>query len=98
AAQQGHNVIMSPTSHCYLDYDLAAIDLEKVYLFDPVPENLDSTKQKYILGAEVNMWTEHVPDEANLDSKILPRMIAMAEVLWTYPKERDYQEFYDRIQ
>ncbi len=97
AAEMGHDVIMSPTSHCYLDYDLKAIDLEKVYNFNPVPD-MDPENANHIIGGEVNMWTEHVPDENNLDSKVFPRLLAMSEVLWSAPKERDYEGFYERIQ
>lgn len=98
AANQDHFVIMSPTSHCYLDYDLKSIDLRKVYSFDPIPIELEQEKEKYILGAEVNMWTEHVLDVNTLDAKIFPRLIAMSEVLWSYPQERDFIDFYQRLQ
>ena len=98
AANSGHDAIMSPTSHAYFDYDLKAIDLEKVYNFDPIPEELAAEKHHFIIGGECNMWTEHVPDEANLDSKVFPRLLAMSEVLWSYPEERNYEEFYNRVQ
>ena len=39
AAKLGHDVIVSPTSHCYFDYPVDVTDMEKVYLFDPVPLN-----------------------------------------------------------
>lgn len=98
AAEQEHQVIMSPTSHCYFDYDLKSIDLEKVYSFDPIPVDLAEDYRKYIIGGECNMWTEHVPDEENLDSKVFPRLLAMSEILWTYPKNRDFESFYKRVQ
>lgn len=98
AATSGNYAIMSPTSHCYLDYGLELIDLEKIYLFDPIPEELDSAASTRIKGGECNMWTEHVPDEDNLDSKVFPRMIGLAEVLWTYDEERDFQEFSRRLE
>lgn len=98
AAKADHQVIMSPTSHCYFDYDLKAIDLEKVYQFDPIPADLPKDKASYIIGGEGNMWTEHVPNESVLDSKVFPRLLAMSEVLWSYPKERDFEPFLDRVQ
>lgn len=98
AAEANHKVIMSPTSHCYFDYGLKSIDLAKVYEFDPVPEKLDESKRKFIIGGECNMWTEHVPNEANLDSKVFPRILAMSEVLWTDPEERNFQSFYAKVQ
>lgn len=98
AAKHGNQAIMSPVSHCYLDYDLSAIDLERVYSFDPIPEELTADQQKYIIGGEVNMWTERVPHDDNLDSKVLPRLLAMSEVVWTYPEDRNYKQFFDRVQ
>ncbi|MBK7129240.1 MAG: beta-N-acetylhexosaminidase [Crocinitomicaceae bacterium] len=98
AAQQNHPVIMSPTSHCYLDYGLDAIDLKKIYSFNPIPLELKKEFQSFILGAECNMWTEQVPDENNLDSKVFPRMIALAEVLWSGPDTNRYDDFYKRLQ
>lgn len=98
AVQHGHQAVMSPTSHAYFDYDLSAINLEKVYTFDPIPEGLSAEEASLILGGECNMWTEHVPDEAALDAKVFPRLLAMTEVLWTYPKERDFAEFVERVQ
>ncbi len=98
AAELNHLVIMSPTSHCYLDYSLKSIDLEKIYSFNPVPEKLSNEFISNIIGAECNMWTEHVPDEDNLDSKVFPRMIALAEVLWSYPENPDFDNFYERLQ
>ncbi len=98
AASTQHNVIMSPTSHCYLDYGLKSIDLEKIYGFDPIPGELDEKYHQFIIGAEGNMWTEHVPTEKSLDSKVFPRLIGLSEVLWTYNKNRSFIEFYDRLQ
>jgi|GEM_PF-4452622 len=85
AAHTGNFAILSPTSHCYLDYGLESIDLEKIWSFNPIPPGLSQAQEKFIIGGEVNMWTEHVPNEATLDRQIMPRMIAMAEVLWNGP-------------
>ena len=98
AAQEKHYVVMSPTSHCYLDYGLDAIDLKKVFQFNPIPIELEKEFHKYILGAECNMWTEHVPDEASLDAKVFPRAVALAEVLWANPPKDRYEDFYARLQ
>lgn len=96
AALHGHSAIMSPTSHCYFDYGLATIDLKKVYAFDPIPLELTPAQAKLIRGGECNMWTEHAPQE-KVDSKVFPRMLALSEVLWTYPLNRDYSSFYKRV-
>lgn len=96
AARHGHNVVMSPTSHCYFDYGLNSIDLEKVYSFDPIPAELESEYKRYIIGAECNMWTERAPQEL-VDDRMFPRMPALAEVLWSYNPNRQYIEFERRL-
>lgn len=97
AAKTGHDAIVSPTSHAYFDYGLEAIDLKKVYEFDPVPDGLTPQEAHYIIGGECNMWTERAP-QSTIDSKVFPRLLALSEILWTYPKERDYEAFYQKVQ
>ena len=96
AAKAQHNAIMSPTSHCYFDYSLDAINLKKVYSFEPIPKELDGIDSNYIIGGECNMWTEYVPQE-KIDSKVFPRILAMSEVLWS-SKEKNYINFHKRVQ
>ena len=98
AVEMGNEAILSPTSHAYLDYDLKAIDLKKVYSFYPVPEGISEDQSHLVLGGECNMWTEHVPNEKTLDQKVFPRMIAMSEVLWSDSTGRDFEEFNERLQ
>lgn len=97
AAKSGHDVVMSPTSHCYFDYGLSSTDMEEVYNFNPIPASLSVAESKYIRGGECNMWTEHAPQET-VDSKVFPRMLALAEVLWTYPDQRNYSAFSKRVE
>lgn len=97
AAKSGHDAIVSPTSHAYFDYDISAIDLQKVYNFDPIPDTLIADEEKFIIGGECNMWTERAPQNT-VDSKVFPRILAMAEVLWKYPNNRNYDKFYNRVQ
>jgi len=97
AAKQKHGVVMSPTSHCYLDYGLDNINMEKVYNFNPLPAELTPEEAQYIRGAEGNMWTERAPQEL-VDSKVFPRLLALSEVLWTAPKNRDYEPFAVRVE
>ena len=97
AAKQGHDVIVSPTSHCYFDYPVDVTDMQKVYLFDPIPAELTDDERKHVLGSEGNMWTEYAPQEL-IDDRLFPRMIALSEVVWTYPAERDYESFRQRVQ
>ncbi|MCT4586993.1 MAG: family 20 glycosylhydrolase [Carboxylicivirga sp.] len=97
AAKQGNDVIMSPTSHCYFDYGQNSGTLENVYGFEPVPEGLSAEEQKRIIGGQGNIWTEYIPSEAQVDFMSMPRMIALAEVLWTPADQKDWQDFFQRI-
>jgi len=97
AAKAAHDVVMSPTSHCYFDYGLSSTDMEEVYNFDPIPTGLTMAESKYIRGGECNMWTEHAPQET-VDSKVFPRILALAEVLWSYPDQRNYAAFNKRVE
>lgn len=104
AAKKQHNVIMTPTSHCYFDYyqsdhadePLAIggfIPLEKVYHFNPIPEELSEEESKYILGAQGNLWTEYITNEKQVEYMVFPRILAMSEVLWTPSENKNYPNF-----
>jgi hexosaminidase len=95
AARSGHHAVVSPTSHAYFDYDVGVTDLHQVFTFDPVPDNLSAEEAHYIMGGEMNLWTEYIPPE-RLESMVFPRALAMAEALWTADPDRDFLEFYPR--
>ena len=98
AIHMHHEVISSPTSHCYLDYSLKSIDLEKIYSFDPIPKGIAPSDQYLVKGAEGNMWTEWVTNDSILDDRIYPRIIGLSEVLWQYDSTRNYSHFQRRLQ
>ncbi|MDE3057781.1 MAG: family 20 glycosylhydrolase [Bacteroidota bacterium] len=97
AAQEGHCAICSPASHTYLNADPEDLDLRTAYSFKPIPDELSAGQQKFILGAEANLWTEYAPQET-VDQKLFPRLLALAEVFWKNPKNRNYEEFHTRMQ
>lgn len=98
AASQGHDVIMSPTSHCYLDYSHTTISLERAYSFEPIPEELDPEFHHHVLGLEGNLWSEWVPDRDRLDHQVYPRLTALAEVAWSPAEQRDWEDFLRRME
>ncbi len=97
AAKAGHPVVMSPTSHCYFDYSYDRISTEAVYAYEPVPSELTAEEGKLVLGAQGNVWTEWMPDFARVETMILPRMVALAEVLWSPKEGRSWGEFAHRL-
>ncbi len=96
AARSGHNAIVSPVTHAYFDYPVQTIDLRRVFSFEPVPNELTENERKFIIGGECNIWTEHAPQEV-VDRKVFPRLLAMAERLWSSADNRDYQAFLNRV-
>jgi len=109
AAQQGHDAIMSPSSHCYFDHyqgndtnlEPLAIggytSVERVYSFEPIPEVLNSVGRKRIIGAQANLWREYIPTSEHVEYMILPRLAALSEVLWTAPEKKNYANFLSRL-
>ena len=96
AARAGHDVIVSPTSHAYFDYDPGVLDLQQVFDFRPVPAGLDQAEAGHILGGQMNLWTEYIP-AARLETMLFPRLTAMADALWTGAEERDFAAFLERL-
>jgi hexosaminidase len=94
AIRRGHDVIASPTSHAYLNHSPAALPLEQVYSFDPTA-GLEPADRAGVLGGEGNLWSEYITT-ANFDLQAFPRIVALAEVLWS-PAERDYDDFKARL-
>ena len=98
AVKSGKKAIMSPTSNAYFDYKISTTDLEKVYDFNPIPKGLTAKEQNLVIGGECNLWSERILNEDGLDYKAFPRLLAMSEVLWTNPKEKDYPVFQEKVQ
>ena len=83
AARNGNQVVMTPNNPLYFDYLPDKNSLAQVYQLQPTPPALTGTEAKAILGAQANLWTEQVPTENRADYMVLPRMTALAEVVWT---------------
>lgn len=107
AARQGHDVIMTPSDHAYLDYyqgdprsePLAIggfVPLDTVYAFDPVPSGLASDQASHVLGGQGSLWTEYIPTPAQAEYMLLPRLLALSEALWS-PRKRNWERFLARL-
>lgn len=93
AAKLGNHVIMTPGSPLYFDSAPDKYSLSKIYHFNPVPAGLTSAEAGLIMGGQGNVWTEYVPSENRADYLIMPRMTALAEMLWNPVKRfTSYQQ------
>lgn len=108
AAKQYHNVVMTPSSHCYFDHyqgdpkhEPIAIGgftpVEKVYAYDPTPAALSPEEAKYIMGAQGNVWTEYITTPEHVEYMTMPRMAALAEVVWGTSNANNYKDFQNRL-
>jgi hexosaminidase len=94
SARKGYQGILS--FGYYLDHMLPA---SYHYSIDPLGGDaaaLDSASRQRILGGEACMWSELVNDE-NVDSRIWPRVAAIAERLWSPPTVSDTTDLYRRL-
>ena len=110
AARSGHDVVMAPTSHTYLDYyqsqntagePLAIggfVPLEMVYGFEPVPAELEPQYRKHVLGAQAQLWTEYMKGPKQVEYMAFPRLTALSEVVWSPADRRNYRDFLTRLE
>ena len=110
AAKQHHDVIMTPNHSCYFDHyqsedhanEPLAIGgnttVAEVYAYEPTPDDLNEEERNYILGAQANLWTEYIKTTDYAEYMILPRMTALAEVVWSPKEQKDCDDFYTRLQ
>lgn len=108
AAKAGHDAVMTPGEYCYFDHSQAKsgepkgiggfLPIDSVYAYDPVPPVLTPEESRHILGAQGNMWTEYMPNERHVEYMLMPRMLALSEMLWLPKPRRDYSDFQRRLQ
>ena len=104
AAEAGHKVVMSPHGYCYIDAPQDApysqpesiggyLPLEKVYSYDPAPVTMSKDVSKYILGVQANLWAEFIVEDSHYEHMLWPRAIAVAEIGWSQPENREFADF-----
>jgi len=104
AILQGHDVVMSPNTYCYLDYYQDApmycpraiggyIPLEKTYSYDPSEGISD---ESHLLGLQGNLWCEYISSSEQFEYMLYPRAFAIAEIGWSPQGKRDFTGFRHR--
>lgn len=110
AIRLGHEVVMCPQSHCYFDHYQSehdpqepeafhgpAVLLEHVYEFEPIPAGLTGDECRRVLGAQGNLWTEYIKTPEHAEYMLLPRLCALAEVVWSDARQRHLENFLTRL-
>ncbi|MDP9075961.1 MAG: family 20 glycosylhydrolase [Bacteroidota bacterium] len=96
AAKNGNTVIMTPGEPLYFDAQPDQYSISKVYHFNPIPKVLNKQEAKSIIGAQANIWSEMIPSEKRADYMYMPRMTALAEMLWTNDQNK-YDSYLKRL-
>lgn len=105
--QKGAKVIMSPAARAYLDmqYDstthlglhwAAYIEVDHGYNWDPASFVEGVTKEN-ILGIEAPLWSETVTNIDEVEYMTFPRLPGYAEIGWTAPDQRNWDEYKTRL-
>ncbi|HWW42888.1 family 20 glycosylhydrolase [Pedobacter sp.] len=108
AAKMGHDVVMTPGTPCYFDAYQAGPEgepyagggfntLKNVYDYDPIPKELNAAEHQHVLGAQGNVWTENISTTEHLEYMVLPRMLALAESVWSPSDKKNWRDFYSRL-
>ena len=108
ASAEGHDVVMTPGTHCYFDHYQGPINSEplawggyspvsKVYQFDPIVDSMTDDQASHVLGGQANLWAEYVPTATHSEYMIFPRIAALSEVLWSPKEGRDWDGFSSRM-
>lgn len=93
AARAGHEVVACPDTAVYLDYRQSELPgeptpvgtllpLDDLLTFDPVPPGLTEAEASRVIGAQANLWTEHMESARRVDYMAFPRLAAFAEAVW----------------
>ncbi|WP_455585440.1 beta-N-acetylhexosaminidase [Bacteroides sp.] len=109
AAKSGHPVIMTPNTHVYLDHYQANMDisplangriaaLEWTYSYDPIPQELTPEEAENIKGIQANVWTEYIRTPEQVEYMAYPRANAVAEIGWSSPDRRNWNDYLKRLQ
>ncbi|NDV79311.1 family 20 glycosylhydrolase [Dysgonomonas sp. 511] len=96
AVNNGNEVIMTPTNPLYFDYANNNTSVYNVYTMNVIYPEIPEDKRSLIQGAQANLWAEYIPTEQQADFQMYPRMLALAERVWT-DDTKHFDAFYTRL-
>lgn len=107
AVDQGGKVLMSPAKRAYVDmqYDstskyglhwAAYIEVDSAYIWDPATM-VEGIGKESIIGVEAPLWTETIDNIDALEYMVFPRLPGYAEIGWTSPEARNWDDYKKRL-
>jgi hexosaminidase len=108
AAAKGHDTVLAAHPTLYFDNRQSAspmeppgrgrvVTLQDVYAFEPMPPAIAGDAVSHVLGVQANVWTEHIRTEDRVAWMAFPRAAAVAELGWSQPAKRDWNDFRRRL-
>ncbi|WP_316831766.1 beta-N-acetylhexosaminidase [Pedobacter aquatilis] len=106
---KGYKTVLCPRLPFYFDFvqdsthrygrkwDKKYNDILSVYHFDITKLVTNPNSLKNILGIQANLWTETAQSEQRLDYLLFPRIAALAERAWSNPRNKNDEDFLDRL-
>lgn len=98
AAKSGNKVVVTTTAAYYFDYLNDGTTLERVYNYEPIPEDFTAEEEDNVLGIQANLWSERIPSFKRLQYQTFPRMLAVAENAWAPKTDKDFSAFNTRVE
>lgn len=97
AVKAGYDVILTPHTNLYFDFDYNRTSTEKVYSFEPIPDGLSFEEEKHYLGIQGSFWNHIDRTLAKTDFQLYPRLLALSERSWSEKSVTDYDNFRKRL-
>jgi hexosaminidase len=110
AVRTGHDVVIGMSDKLYfnqfeslsLDEPMASswqppISLKNVYDYDLIPGGMTARQARHVLGAQGHVWGNFIKTPAQVEHAALPRMSALAEILWSAKNRRSWPGFMARV-
>ena len=72
--------------------------ISKTYAYNPVPKEVhEKGMDKYVMGPQVNLWAEYLPNNDMQDYRLYPRLLALSEIGWTPNEKKNFEDFSKRL-
>lgn len=104
---KGARLIVSPANYTYMDmkYDSTTVlglkwagytEVDEAYSWDPTTLSEGITRA-HIIGVEAPLWSETIETSEDLEYLAFPRLPGHAEIGWTAPNSRNWEEYRQRL-
>lgn len=60
-------------------------------MYEPAPQDMPGRER--VLGVQANLWTERIATPEYAEYMLYPRVFAVAEIAWSAPELKDYEDF-----